>query len=135
MIIFFLICAFAYILHRSFNFKWEIMFKSFSLKSSTLEVVYALSVLGYYVTVKQHKQIFFFKAVVACPNFGHPAKTLSFTQYRFCRWKIILQKLWINCRFEIVSAFEWWFIIFVAYSIYKVFKSRRTKLRLTTLLK
>ena len=34
-----------------------------------------------------------------CPNFGHPALNPSFTKYNFCRWKIVLQHLWMNFQF------------------------------------
>ena len=43
---------------------------------------------------------------------GNPALTLQFIN--FCRWKIVLQQLWMDS-FEIVTAFEWWIIFFVAY--------------------
>ena len=51
---------------------------------------------------------------VVCPNFGHPALTSSFTKYKFSQVK--------NSFAIIVSAFEWWSIIFMPTpcSIYKV---------------
>ena len=42
---------------------------------------------------------------IVCPNFGQPALTLSFTKYKFAGE---------NSFATIVSAFEWWFIIFLA---------------------
>ena len=49
---------------------------------------------------------------VVCPNFGHPS---SFTKYKFLQMKIIYATI-INglSVLKIVSAFEWWSIIFIA---------------------
>ena len=36
---------------------------------------------------------------VVCPHLGQPAMTSSFTKYKFCMRKIVLQKMWIDCQF------------------------------------
>ena len=61
---------------------------------------------------------------VRCPIFGHPALIVADEKLfcNICEW---------NVSFEIVSAFEWRLIIFVAclaYGIYKVRKPRMTQL-------
>ena len=51
---------------------------------------------------------------VACPNFGHSAQTSSFTKYNiFAGEKTLNNSEW-TASLEIVSAFEWCSIIFVA---------------------
>ena len=37
---------------------------------------------------------------VVCLNFGHLALTSSFIKYKFCRWKRVLQQLWMDCQFS-----------------------------------
>ena len=52
---------------------------------------------------------------VVCPNFGQPCP--NFFIYKtsiFAGEKIVLKQLWMDCQFCNLSAFEWWFIIFVA---------------------
>ena len=51
---------------------------------------------------------------IVCPNFGHQVITSSFTKYKFWKRKKVLQQCEWTVRFEIVLAFEWRFIIFIA---------------------
>ena len=52
---------------------------------------------------------------VVCPIFGHTALTFSSVKYDFYTWKIVCNKCEWTVSFEIVLAFEWSFIIFVAW--------------------
>ena len=54
---------------------------------------------------------------VVCPNFGHPALTsrVIYKKKIFASEKQLCNIWSMNCQFKICSAFEWRFIIFVAY--------------------
>ena len=81
----------------SVNIKYKLYLKAVEIALLNTYIFEKKSWLNYnnYVTKKKET------IRIVCRNFGNPTLTLSVTKYNIYRWKIDLQKLWIDCQYWI----------------------------------